>query len=182
MDAHSQAQQQVHAEALYDCQNFSSPFGMESWKESDEALPSLLSVRVAGHAENVKKSKCSSMYGISAQVIGRCESGNSFLNAHTQFTIHVRNGWSTTTVYRRYSEFAVLERQLRAKMSSLPALPPKAFFRKLASSIMNDPSFMNDRERGLGKLLETMISSDPALRSPELRDFLGVIASSLDGR
>jgi hypothetical protein len=59
-------------------------------------------------------------------------------------------------------------------MSSLPELPPKDFLKKVFASLRNNPSFMNEREDGLGELLKAMVALDPALRNPELREFLGV--------
>mmetsp|Transcript_86991 Transcript_86991/g.159234 ORF Transcript_86991/g.159234 Transcript_86991/m.159234 type:complete len:192 (-) Transcript_86991:72-647(-) len=111
--------------------------------------------------------------GVSVAIDARSASKESLLDAH-KFTIRVRNGWSTTKVKRRYSEFVELDQQLRPKMSSLPEMPPKSFMRKLLSPFVLDPSFMNERQKGLRTLLEAMVSQDPALRCPELREFLGV--------
>merc|ERR1719183_2215267 len=111
---------------------------------------------------------------IAVSVDGHCRSKESFMGAHAKFKIRVQNGWSTTIVKRRYSEFASLDQQLRPEMSSLPELPPKDFLKKVSASLMNDRSFMNDREDGLGELLKAMVVLDPALRNPELREFLGV--------
>jgi hypothetical protein len=172
----------VNADAHYDCQNFSSPCCLKRGIDSEKALPHLLGV-VSGHGAIVKKASHTNIYGISAEVVGRgALPQQSLLNAHTRFTILVRNCWSTTTVYRRYSDFVALESQLQPIMNKLPQLPPKGFLTKFFSSVVNDPSFMNDRERGLGKFLEAVISFDPALRRPELRDFLGVPSCTLDGR
>jgi hypothetical protein len=118
---------------------------------------------------------------ITAEVVGRCESE---AKACTEFTIVVRNGWSVLSLKRRYREFAALDQELRPTMSSLPDLPPKGFLKKFSSALLNDPSFMNDRERGLGKVLEAMISLDPSLKNFALRDFLGMSQAicTFDGR
>jgi hypothetical protein len=126
-------------------------------------------------------SRRSTMGSLTAEVVGRCESKSK---ACTEFTIAVRNGWSVISLNRRYSEFAALDKEVRPTMSTLPELPPRSFFKKLSSSLMNDPSFMNEREHGLGKVLEAMIDLDPLLRNTALREFLGVKHGSctFDGR
>jgi hypothetical protein len=126
--------------------------------------------------------KCCSKGSISAEVVGRSMSHKSIMDKHTQFTILVRKGWSTTTIKRRYSEFAELDKQLRPKMNLPSELPPKDPLTKIYTSVMNDPSFMNQREHSLGRLLEAMIAADPTLRSPELRKFLQIAGCSVDGR
>mmetsp|Transcript_122542 Transcript_122542/g.192247 ORF Transcript_122542/g.192247 Transcript_122542/m.192247 type:complete len:142 (+) Transcript_122542:76-501(+) len=119
---------------------------------------------------------------VSVAIDGHCECRQPFGGSHTEFKIRVQNVWSTTTVSHRYSEFVELDNKLRSKMVSLPDLPPKDYWKKLFASFMNDKTFMNEREHALGKLLEAMVSCDPALRNPELREFLGVRCCVGDGR
>mmetsp|Transcript_21342 Transcript_21342/g.40859 ORF Transcript_21342/g.40859 Transcript_21342/m.40859 type:complete len:183 (-) Transcript_21342:64-612(-) len=114
------------------------------------------------------------MAGITVDIEGHRESKESPFDAHTIFTICVRNGWSTTRVKRRYSEFVTLDKQLRPIMTSLPELPPKSLMRKLLMPLVQDPYFLNDRVKRLRKLLEAMVLLDPVLHCPELREFLGV--------
>lgn len=119
---------------------------------------------------------------VSVAVDGHTECRQTLGDAHTKFVIRVQNVWSSTTVKRRYKEFAELDAKLRPKMESLPDLPPKDFWNKMVSSLMNDKTFMIDREHALGKLLEAMVSMDPSLRHPELREFLGVACCMGDAR
>jgi hypothetical protein len=120
--------------------------------------------------------------GISVVLDGHSDYSKFGLSAHTKFAIRVHSGWSQTIVKRRFSEFVELDRQLRPEMTSLPDLPPKGYLKKWVSSMMNDRSFMIERKQGLGELLAAIVSLDPSLRNPELREFLGVASCPIDGR
>jgi hypothetical protein len=119
---------------------------------------------------------------ISVSIDGHSEHKHSFGGKHTKFRIRVKNIWSTTTISRRYSEFVALDSKIREKMGSLPELPPKDYWKKTIASFMNDKAFMNHREHKLGECLKAMVAWDPALRNPELREFLGVHCCTGDGR
>jgi hypothetical protein len=131
---------------------------------------------LCAHRQNIKHGS------ISVALEGHSEHSKFCINTHTKFAIRVQNGWSHTIVKRRFSEFVALDMKLRPKMTSLPDLPPKGYLKKWASSLLNDRSFMNEREAGLGNVLAAMVKLDPSLRSAELRDFLGVASCPIDGR
>mmetsp|Transcript_4319 Transcript_4319/g.7054 ORF Transcript_4319/g.7054 Transcript_4319/m.7054 type:complete len:128 (-) Transcript_4319:300-683(-) len=119
---------------------------------------------------------------ISVSIDGHFEHKQPFGGTHTRFKIRVKNIWSTTTVSRRYSDFVALDSKIRPKVGALADLPPKAYWKKTIASITNDRTFMNHREHELGKFLEAVVSWDPALRNPDLREFLGVRYCTADGR
>lgn len=75
------------------------------------------------------------------------------------------------TVYKRYSEFDALDRQLQKHFpllhKNLPELPPKRYFWDNMSS-----DFIQNRASGLHRYIQHIFSSPVLLRSKPVREFL----------
>mmetsp|Transcript_82612 Transcript_82612/g.151265 ORF Transcript_82612/g.151265 Transcript_82612/m.151265 type:complete len:378 (-) Transcript_82612:82-1215(-) len=95
-------------------------------------------------------------------------SGSQNVSGVVRYVIAVSNGESSWYVMRRYSEIEALRKSLEYFMRGLPAMPSKSlFFRKNFSA-----SFMEERQRQLNAVLQSMVSADPHLSICQLRQFL----------
>lgn len=87
---------------------------------------------------------------------------------HIVYIIQVQTAVRSWQIYRRYSEFAELDKELRTKTGSEPpvSLPPKHPF----SFTKQNPTILEERVSGLERYLREIVASKDA-RWRELREF-----------
>lgn len=93
--------------------------------------------------------------------------------AATMYAIKVTGKDGEHTVHRRYSCFDTLREEMEEAGRQLPEMPPKSFFRKNVSA-----QFMLERAMGLREVVRAATAADPHAKSPALREFLGLEAST----
>eukprot|EP00054_Salpingoeca_dolichothecata_P021626 m.138886 g.138886 ORF g.138886 m.138886 type:complete len:358 (+) comp24052_c0_seq2:438-1511(+) len=80
---------------------------------------------------------------------------------------------STWDIYRRYSEFHALFKQIRDQLVPHPPFPPKKIVQN------TDPKFIEQRRKQLETYLDALLGLDDVLLNPHVRSFLHVPSDAL---
>eukprot|EP00927_Polykrikos_kofoidii_P050056 TRINITY_DN44007_c0_g1_i1.p1 TRINITY_DN44007_c0_g1~~TRINITY_DN44007_c0_g1_i1.p1 ORF type:complete len:410 (-),score=45.37 TRINITY_DN44007_c0_g1_i1:19-1194(-) len=118
---------------------------------------------------------CGGRVTYSAEIVGHRKRDD--FGSPTLYHIRVHGPTGTKSVWRTYSAFDALWNQLsRTGKFRLPAMPAESFFfRRTFLS-----SFDSEQQKGLGSILQSIMSADPEVTSPSLQTFLDVNIGTTD--
>jgi len=141
---------------------------------SDDMVVTPFAYAISAHS--IAESFAPALLSASVSITGRTGKFWNILITKDQDQATITRGAPSVAcmLSRRYSEFRILDRQLRPWTPCLPPLPAKsAFFRKNFK-----PGFMAQRRRGLEAYVETLLSDRATLMDPAVCKFLGLERSS----
>lgn len=116
--------------------------------------------------------------------------GKPAAGGYATYSIRIRGADGERHVHRRYSCFqslrkGMLQGRIVALAGPLPPMPPKSTFRK--RFFFTKVRFMDEREKGLRRLIRAAAAADPSAEDPTWRRFLALPPAptkeeSADGR